>query len=229
MKCIIVDDDEMARVSLELLCAKIEDLSLVESFDNGIDALNWLKSGDCDLVFLDIEMPDLSGIELVQSVDDLPQIIFTTSHTKYALEAFEYQVTDFLPKPIQLGRLIKGVERAKELDDNVSPQKEQNQLFVRVDGKFVRLELDQIVFIESLGDYVRFVSEDSKKYIVHSTIKNIASKITNTNFLKVHRSYVVNLSKVVDIEENNLLLKQDKIIPVSRAHKSILMSRIKTI
>lgn len=228
MNCIIVDDDEMARVSLEMLCDKIDDVTILKSFDNGIDALNWLKNEDIDLIFLDIEMPDLSGMELVKSVEDLPQIIFTTSHSKYALEAFEHQVTDFLPKPIQLGRLLKGVERAKELNDNVSPQEEQSQLFVRVDGKFVRIELDDIMYIESLGDYVRFYAEDGKKYIVHSTIKNIAQKITNVNFLKVHRSYVVNLSKVVDIEETNLLVKE-KVIPVSRAHRPILMSKIKTL
>jgi two-component system response regulator LytT len=228
MNCIIVDDDEMARVSLEMLCDKIDDLTIVKSFDNGIDAVNWLKNEDIDLIFLDIEMPDLSGIELVKSVDDLPQIIFTTSHSKYALEAFEHQVTDFLPKPIQLGRLLKGAERAKELNDNVSLQEEQSQLFVRVDGKFVRIELDDIMYIESLGDYVRFYSEDGKKYIVHSTIKNIDQKITNDNFLKVHRSYVVNLAKIVDIEDTNLLIK-DKVIPVSRAHRPILMNKIKTL
>ena len=228
MNCIIVDDDEMARVSLQMLCEKIEDLTVIESFESGIDALNWLKKGETDIVFLDIEMPDLSGMELVKTVDDLPQIIFTTSHSKYALEAFEYQVTDFLPKPVELARLLKAVDRAKELNDNVSPQEEQRQLFIRVDGKFVRVELDDILYIESYGDYVRFYSETGKKYIVHSTIKNIDQKITNNSFLKVHRSYVVNLDKIVDIEETNLLIK-DKVIPVSRAYRPVLMKKIKTL
>ena len=228
MNCIIVDDDEMARVSLQMLCEKIEDLTVIESFESGIDALNWLKKGETDIVFLDIEMPDLSGMELVKTVDDLPQIIFTTSHSKYALEAFEYQVTDFLPKPVELARLLKAVDRAKELNDNVSPQEEQRQLFIRVDGKFVRVELDDILYIESYGAYVRFYSETGKKYIVHSTIKNIDQKITNNSFLKVHRSYVVNLDKIVDIEETNLLIK-DKVIPVSRAYRPVLMKKIKTL
>jgi DNA-binding LytR/AlgR family response regulator len=228
MRCIIVDDDEMARVALQMLCEKIDDLTIVKSFENGLDALNFLKNEDIDLVFLDIEMPDLTGMELVSSVDDLPQIIFTTSHTEYALQAFEHQVTDFLPKPIQLARLLKSVERARELNDNVRPQKEQNQLFVRVDGKLVRIELDHILYIESLGDYVRFYDESGNKYMVHSTIKNIDQKISNENFLKVHRSYVVNLAKVVDIDETNLLIK-DKVIPVSRAHRPLLMNKIKTL
>lgn len=227
MTCIIVDDDEMSRVSLEMLIEKIEDLDVIEKFESGLDAMNWLKSGDIDLVFLDIEMPDLTGMDLVKSVDDLPQIIFTTGHTEYALEAFEHQVTDFVPKPIQLPRLLKAVERARELNDNVKVD-DQNELFVRVDGRFVRIELLQVLYIESLGDYVTFVMEDGKKYIVHSTIKNIAQKITNDKFLKVHRSYVINLSKVVDIEETNLVIK-DKVIPISRAHRPILMNKIKTL
>lgn len=226
MNCIIVDDDQMARVSLEMLCEKIEDLTVDEVFDNGLSALSWLKDNETDLIFLDIEMPDLSGIDLVKSVDNLPQIIFITGHTKYALEAFEHQVTDFVPKPVQLPRLIKAVERANELNSNVKKES-QDEIFVRVDGRFVRLNLNDILYIESLGDYVTFVS-DVKKYIVHSTLKNIDDKIINENFLKVHRSYVINLTKVVDIEENNLVIK-DKVIPISRAHKPILMKRIKPI
>ncbi len=227
MICIIVDDDEMSRTSLEMLCEKIDDLDVLQSFDNGIDAVNWLKTNDADLIFLDIEMPDFSGMDLVKSLDDLPQIIFTTGHAEYAVEAFEYQVTDFVPKPVQFPRLLKAIERARELIDNVKTQ-EQNDLFVRVDGRFVRIELDSVLYIESLGDYVTFIMENGKKYIVHSTIKNIDSKIKNDRFLKVHRSYVINLSRVVDIEENNLVIK-DKVIPISRAHKPILMKRIKTI
>ncbi|MFY0686989.1 MAG: response regulator transcription factor [Cyclobacteriaceae bacterium] len=227
MNCVIVEDDEMSRRSLEMLIEKIDGLDLLSTFSNGIDAVNWLQNEDTDLIFLDIEMPDLSGLELVKSVDDLPQIIFTTGHAQYAVEAFEYQVTDFIPKPVELPRLLKAVDRARELNDNVKAQ-EQNNLFVRVDGRFVRIELQQVLYIESLGDYVTFYTDDGKRYIVHSTIKNIDAKITNDNFLKVHRSYVINLSKVVDIEDTNLVIK-DKVIPISRVHRKILMNKIKTL
>lgn len=224
MKCIIVDDDQMSRVSLELLCKKIEDIEVQAIFSNGIDALNWLRDNETDLIFLDIEMPDLSGMDLVKSVESLPQIVFTTSHTEYALEAFEYKITDFLPKPIQFPRLLKAIERVEEINGNVK-RESQNEIFIRVDGRFVRLDLSQILYIESLGDYVTFVT-DSKKYIVHSTLKNIDDKIHNDHFLKVHRSYIVNLTKVVDIEETNLVIK-DKVIPISRAHKPLLLKRIR--
>jgi DNA-binding LytR/AlgR family response regulator len=187
-------------------------------------ALNWLKNNDTDVVLLDIEMPDLSGMDLIKSVEKLPQIIFITGYTEYALEAFEYHVTDFVPKPVTLPRLIRAIERAEELNNNVKSQG-QNEIFVRVDGRFVRLELKDILYVESLGDYVTFVTEN-KKYIVHSTLKNIDDKLTNKNFLKVHRSYIINITKVVDIEENNLVIK-DKVIPISRAHKPLLMKKIK--
>jgi DNA-binding LytR/AlgR family response regulator len=226
MTCLIVDDDEMSRTSLELLVQKIDDLEVLATFESGIDALNWLKKNETDLIFLDIEMPDMTGLDLVKTVENLPQIIFTTGHTEHALEAFEYHVTDFLPKPVQYARLLKAVSRAQELNDNVQEQ-EQDELYVKHNGRFVRISLEELLYVESLGDYVTFVTE-TKKYIVHSTLKNIDDKITSNKFIKVHRSYIVNLSHVVDIEENNLVIK-DKVIPISRAQRPVLMNRIKTL
>lgn len=225
MRCLIVDDDEMSRTSLKMLCDKIEGLEVVGQCANGLEAIKVLKSTEADLMFLDIRMPDLSGMELVRSVEDLPQIIFTTAHAEYAVEAFEYQVTDFLVKPIELPRLIKAVQSARErmvtVADNMS------ELFVKVDGRYVRLNLSEVLYIESLGDYVTFRTKD-KSYIVLSTLKNIDDKIKNDHFLKVHRSYIVNLSKIVDIEETNMVV-HDKVIPISRSNRATLMSRIKTI
>ncbi len=228
MKYIIVDDDEMARASLTSMCEKISDIELVGTFENGLSALECLKNNAIDLVFLDIQMPDLTGIDLVKSIENLPQIVFTTGHSEYALEAFEHQVTDFLVKPVEFPRLIKAVERARKLGGrSTAGGGVMEEIYVKVDGRFVRLALEDILYIESLGDYVTFRT-DKEKFIVHSTLKNIDEKIKNPDFLKVHRSYIVNLSKVVDIEDTNLVIK-DKIIPISRAHKPVLMSRIKTI
>ncbi|XOV90851.1 MAG: LytR/AlgR family response regulator transcription factor [Bacteroidota bacterium] len=228
MKYIIVDDDEMARASLASMCEKIAEIDLVGIFDNGLSALECLKNNAVDLIFLDIQMPDLSGIDLVKTFDNLPQIIFTTSHSEYALEAFEHQVTDFLVKPVEFPRLMKAVERAKKMGGKTTVGGSKiGEIYVKVDGRFVRLALEDILYIESLGDYVTFKT-DTEKFIVHSTLKNIDEKIHHPDFLKVHRSYIVNLSKVVDIEDTNLVIK-DKIIPISRAHKPVLMSRIKTI
>ncbi|MFT4736660.1 MAG: DNA-binding LytR/AlgR family response regulator [Cyclobacteriaceae bacterium] len=226
MNCIIVDDDEMARVSLNMLCERIQDLDVLEIFESGIDAMNWLNTNKVDLILLDIEMPDLTGMDLIKSIDNLPQIIFITGHTEYAFEAFEYKVTDFVAKPVNYGRLLKAIERARELNE-LEGSGEQNEIFVRVDGRYVRLGLDEILYIESLGDYVKFVTAE-KAHVVHSTLKNINDKIQNNKFLKTHRSYIVNISKIVDIEENNLVIK-DKVIPISRSHRPALMNRIKTL
>jgi len=209
-----------------MLCDKIDDLDVVEVCSSGLDAMKLLKSIDVDLMFLDIRMPDFSGMDLIKSMDNLPQIIFTTGHAEYAVEAFEHHVTDFLVKPIELPRLIKAVDTARERG-GVGKSEQTTEMFIKVDGRYVRLDLDEVLYIESLGDYVTFRTKD-QKYIVLSTLKNIDDKIRNDKFLKVHRSYIVNLSKVVDIEETNMVI-HDKVIPISRANRPILMNKIKTI
>ncbi|MEQ9297541.1 MAG: LytTR family DNA-binding domain-containing protein [Cyclobacteriaceae bacterium] len=228
MKCLIVDDDEMARASLEHLCSKINELEIVAACNNGIEAMRLLKQEAIDLVFLDIEMPDLSGLDLVKTLDQLPQIIFVSGHTKYAIEAFEYHVTDFLVKPIDLPRLIKSIDHAQSLADKKEESHDLRELFVKVDGRLVRLSYDDILYVESIGDYVVFNTIKKEKFIVHSTLKNIDAKLQHPEFLKVHRAFVVNLTKIVDIEESNLVIG-DKVVPISRAHKPILLKRIKTL
>ena len=226
MNCIIVDDDLMARTSLQMLCEQIEDLEVVRIFEDGIDVAEWLKTHDVDLILLDIEMPNLTGMDLVKTVEDLPQIIFITGHSEYAVEAFEHQVTDFVPKPVEALRLQKAIDRARELNENVKRQ-DQNEIYIRESGKYTRINLDDIYYIESYGDYVRIVT-DIKTHILHSTLKNLNDKLRGSEFMKVHRSYIVNLSKIVDIREGNIMMK-GKSIPVSRTNKQALMSRIRTV
>lgn len=228
MRCLIVDDDEMARATLEHLCGKMDELEIVASCDNGIEAMKLLKRESIDLVFLDIEMPDLSGLDLVKTLNHLPQIIFVSGHTKYAIEAFEYHVTDFLVKPIDFPRLIKAVDHAKSLMKKKHVDNDLRELFVKVDGRLVRLSYDDILYVESIGDYVIFHTVKKERFIVHSTLKNIDTKLQHPEFLKVHRAFVVNLTKIVDIEESNLVIG-DKVIPISRAHRPILLNRIKTL
>jgi DNA-binding LytR/AlgR family response regulator len=227
MRCLIVDDEEMSRKVVEAMCAKLEDLEVVAVCANGVEAMNTLQREEIDVVFLDIEMPEMTGMDIVKTVAELPQIIFITSNKEYALEAFEYKVTDYLQKPITLSRFLKAVEHAR---DNITRKKSRTEedIYVKVDGRLVRLDLKEVLYIESIGDYVLFHTEKKEKFIVHSTLKGIDDKIGNTRFLKVHRSFIVNLAKVVDIQEGNLVIK-DKVIPISRAHRAALMSRINTL
>lgn len=236
LNCILVDDDLMARKTIERLCSKNDRLRLVASYENGEDALNALnKNGEADkeneihLIFLDMEMPNLSGIEMLDRLTVVsPMVIFTTSKTDYAFEAFEYQAIDYLKKPIIQARFDQAVEKALRMKQEAQQyQEESNEIYVRTDGKLVRVSCDDILFFENVGDYVR-VKTANNSYIIHGTLKGVDEKLNNSRFLKVHRSFIVNLQKIVDIEENTLVIEKT-VIPISRAHKPILMSRLKVL
>ena len=235
MKCIIVDDEATARAITRQLCKKIEELVIEEEFDNAIDAIKYLNSETVDLIFLDIHMPTFSGFDFIQTLKDPPQIILTTSDKNFALDAFEYDcVVDYLVKPITPERFLKAVDRMK--DRAVSKPEEPilsasddaasvgNDLYVNIDRRLVKINIPDICVIEAKGDYIKIKAED-KNYIVHSTLKKIEEKLPNSLFLKVHRSYIINTTKIVDIEDNSVLIKQD-VIPVSRANKKELMQRL---
>ena len=225
LNCMIVDDDIMARKSIERLCKKTEKLNIVAICSSAEEALELLGDEPVDLIFLDVEMPGLSGIDFLEKAAFLPQIILTTSKTDYAYEAFEYQVTDYLKKPFTFPRFQKAVEKAMELHEkNKEYKANAKEVYVKEDGRFVRVSYEDILFFENVGDYVR-IKTDSSSHIVHSTLKNIDAKLNNQRFLKVHRSFIVNLDKIVDIQENSLVIEQT-VIPISRANKPLLMNRL---
>ena len=225
MNCMIVDDDIMARKSIEKLCTKSENLEISAICESAEEALKLLGKEPIDLIFLDVEMPGLSGIDFLEEASFLPQIILTTSKTEYAYEAFQYQVTDYLKKPFTFPRFQKSVDKALEIHEkNQEVKSNGNEVYVKEDGRFIRVSYDDILFFENVGDYVR-VKTDAASHIIHSTLKNIDSKLNNTRFLKVHRSFIVNLDKIVDIQENSLVIDKT-VIPISRANKPLLMSKL---
>ncbi len=230
LRTVIVEDEEMAMTHIKRLCSKTEDLEVVDSFTSGFDAMKFLKEDrGIDLILLDVEMPDLTGLDLLKILKDLPQIIFTTSKNEYAVDAFEFQATDFLTKPIQAPRFLQAIERATQLaESRFSAANDLEQIFIRVDGRYIKLDLNEILYVETLGDYVTFVTEGGEKLIVHSTLKNIDEKLKSEKFIKVHRSFIINVTKIVDIEEYNLVIS-DKVIPISRTLKPVLMKKIQTI
>ncbi len=228
LKCIVVDDDLMARKAIERLCEKNEHLQLLATFENGNDALGFMAKEAIDLLFLDIEMPELSGIELLNQLPILPLIIFTTSKTEYAFDAFEFQAIDYIKKPVTTQRFEQAVSKAYEMaKKRQSYQTQTNDLYVREDGRFIRVSCDEVLFFENVGDYVR-VKTIKGQYIIHGTLKSIDEKLNDARFLKIHRSFIVNLDKIKDIEENSLVI--DKlVIPISRANKGELMGRLKVL
>ncbi|MEO1416738.1 MAG: LytTR family DNA-binding domain-containing protein [Bacteroidota bacterium] len=225
LRCIIVDDDKMARHSLKRLCEKVDYVEVIHVFEDAIQALQALPELSPDVLLLDIEMPDFSGLDLVKQLDKGQQVIFTTSKKDYALEAFNQEATDYLIKPVTLPRLMQALERAKGA--KAANEGATNEIFVKANRRYVRLKLDDILYVETKGDYVVFRTE-KESLIVHSTLKNIESQLDPEKFVKVHRSYIVNLSRIVDIEEGTLVI-EDKVIPISRAQRPILMDRIQVI
>ncbi len=226
LDCIIVDDEIMARKSLGRFCEKHDNLNLVQVCENAIGALSFLNKHSVDLIFLDIEMPELSGFDFLEKLINYPQIIFTTSITDYAFEAYEYSITDFLKKPIIYSRFEQAVDKAIEKQKNaIANLVNAKDVYLKVNGKYVRVAYDDILYFENVGDYVKVkITEGS--YTIHSTLKHIGVKLLyNPQFLKVHRSFIVNLNKIKDIEEGTLII-ENKVIPISRRNKSILMSKL---
>ena len=225
LKTVIVDDDPIARAAVTTLCKKTPAINLVNSCESAETAIKTVNTDDIDLILLDIEMPGMSGIDFLNRVLYLPQVIFVTSKRKYAFEAFEYQVTDFLEKPISLQRFQRAIEKANSVQEQINAYKKQSKdLYIKHEGRYVRIAYDDILFFENIGDYVR-INTTERKYIIHSTLKSINSKLSDPRFLKVHRSFIINMDKIRDIEENTLVIQQT-VIPISRANKPILMSRL---
>lgn len=228
LSCVIVEDLQVAADYLSRCCEKSGLFEVKGHFPNVEEALQFLNHQSVDLLFLDVEMPGASGFDLLDRLAYSPKVILTTSKTEYAYNAFEYNVSDFLKKPFTYQRFLEAVQKI------TSPTPENNvnstatdHIFIKTDGKLIRLNNSDILFIESMGDYVKFVSTD-KKYITHNTIKNLEEKVNKQCFLKTHRSYIINVDKIDDIRENLLFIKGNE-IPISKAHRSEVMKRLNII
>ena len=228
MKCLIVDDNTMARMALKQLVSQLPELELVKESSNASEALNALNTTQIDLLLLDIEMPEMSGLELTRKMGNKrPLIIFTTSKTDYAVEAFELNVVDYLVKPIALPRFRQAVEKASEaLDSNKEEVKveEQGFVFVKDNGVLKRISIDDILFLEAMGDYVK-VHTAQKFHVVHATLKSIEEKLPLSKFIRVHRSYIVAINKIDYIQEGTISIGKSS-IPVADTHKSNLSKRL---
>ncbi|WP_348667173.1 LytTR family DNA-binding domain-containing protein [uncultured Polaribacter sp.] len=232
MKCIIIDDEKMARVILKTLCNEIQSLEVLEDFPNAIEAIKYLNKNRVDLIFLDIHMPNFNGLDFIRSLKDPPKIILITSDPNFAIEAFEYDfIVDYLLKPLQLDRFKKAIEKAKtknltlaSKETSTSINEIENDFYISIDRRLIKIDLPSIYLIEAKGDYIKIKTEN-KDYIVHSTLKKIEEKLPDSLFLKIHRSFIINLKKIIDIEDNSVLIKKD-VIPVSRSKRPELMKRL---
>lgn len=228
MTCLIVDDNDMARLTLRQLITGISHLTINGECTSAPEAFRKISEDPPDLVFLDIEMPGMTGIELLRSLPRKPLIIFTTSRSNYAAEAFELNVVDYLVKPVTLPRLLQAVEKAKEVlarKDSEIKSVEQDYLFIRDNGVLKKIKLEDILYVEAMGDYIKIFTS-GKSYIVHTTLKAFEESATAGKFMRVHRSYIVALDKIESIE-NGVVNINNTPIPVAESYRSQLIRKIK--
>ena len=228
MRCLIVDDNQLARMAMKQLVNQVQMLELVAECNDAMQAYNYLNNGQVDLLFLDIEMPGMTGIELTKKLGTKrPLIIFTTAKTDYAVEAFELNVVDYIVKPVSLARFLQAVEKAKEtLDSNKQEVKIEAKefVFVKDNGILKKLNLDDILYLEAMGDYVK-VHTAQKFHVLHSTLKSIEEKLPLNKFLRIHRSYIVSLQKI-DFIQDGIITIGKATIPVAETYKSALNKRL---
>nr|WP_322623176.1 LytTR family DNA-binding domain-containing protein [uncultured Flavobacterium sp.] len=251
MNCIIVDDEALSRAILEGMIGKDPELTVTGEFGNALQAMKHLNTtDDTDLIFLDIHMPDFTGFDFIQTIKNPPAIVLVTSDKNFATEAFEYDcIVDYMVKPINEERFQRAVRKAKALKASSSapavtpvgttvahaevretataqtvPADTPTEFYVNIDRRLIKIEIQSVNVVEAKGDYIHIKTE-GKNYIVHSTLKKIEEKLPTHLFLKVHRTYIINTKKIVDIEDNSVLIGKD-VIPVSRANRPELMKRL---
>lgn len=228
MKSIIVDDNKMARMALKQLVSQLSELELVAECSDASEALESLNNTQVDLLLLDIEMPGMSGLDLIRKLGNRrPLIIFTTAKKDYAVEAFELNVVDYLVKPLSFPRFRQAIEKAQEVMDSNKEEvkvEEQGFVFVKDNGVLKRISIDDILFLEAMGDYVK-VHTSQKFHVVHATLKSIEEKLPVSKFIRVHRSYIVAINKIDFIQEGTISIGKTS-IPVADTHKSSLNKRL---
>lgn len=233
MKSIIVDDEASARAIVKELCKKIPEMEVRAEFPNALEALKFLKNDDVDLIFLDIHMPKLTGIDFIETLQNPPKIVLTTSDKDFAIEAYEYPfIVDYLVKPITHERFEKCMTRLEgafkkdlmAIHSNGAKQDQEEELYINIDRRLIKLKFGDILLIEAKGDYIE-IQTKTKRYRVHSTLKKIKEKLPESRFLQIHRSFIINFTQIVDIQDNSVLIERN-VIPISRSNRPELMQRL---
>lgn len=226
MNCLIVDDNPIARKVLRHYIEDLHFLSVAGECENSLEATNFLHGQAVDLMLLDVEMPRMTGLEFLKTMPDHPLVILITSNPMHAVSAFEYNVVDFLLKPVKEDRFLKAIYRAKEIYDSRARELESDRdyFFIKEKGVSTKLMISDILFIQALGDYVTIHTE-SKKYTIHYSISTIEKKLPVSRFMRVHRSYIVALDKIDTLEDGTAFIYQTP-VPVGDSQRAALMKRL---
>jgi DNA-binding LytR/AlgR family response regulator len=232
-KCLVVDDDEMVRIDLEAKLAMWTEVQLVGMCTNAIEALRTMQDTHIDIIFLDVNMPGMTGFQFLKTLEDNnTQVVIMTSNKDYAVDAFEYDVADFMVKPFTEDRfaktMLKLLKRLKQQPVAKEPQAPSTEyLFVKVNKIFEKISYNDILFIEALADYVQ-IQTNAKKFTIHSTMKSMEQSLPEKDFMRVHNSFIVRLDKISRIEDNSIMISS-QLVPVSRNKVKPLMQRINTL
>jgi DNA-binding LytR/AlgR family response regulator len=231
LNCLIIDDEPLARKGLKEYIADVDFLTLAGEFDSPLKATDALSKGQVHLLFLDIHMPRISGIDFLKTLQHPPLVIFTTAYPQYALEGFDLSVLDYLLKPISFDRFFKAVLKAKEHYEHRQPVTstaqqglKEDYIFIKADNKLVKLAYNDIIFAEALQNYVAIHTPD-RKFITYLTFKSIEESLPADKFIKVHKSYLVAIDKITSIEGNEIMAGTNH-IPISRNLKDEVMDRL---
>lgn len=226
-KCIIVDDEPAAHYVLANYIKQNPQLELVFQGYNGIEAMDYLRENTVDLMFLDINMPEISGMELLKIIPTHPKTILTTAYSEYALESYDYGVIDYLLKPIYFPRFLKAIDRffAAETAKAKIEEAVVNSVNVKVDGYFMDIELDQLLFAQSFGNYVK-LHTTKRTYLASITTSEFEKCLPEKNFMRIHKSYIVALDKIEGTDKDFVIIKNEK-LPVGITYKRELSDRIK--
>ncbi len=227
LRCIIVDDEPVARKILQEFAEQVPYLELAGKFENVLKAEAFLQNNRADIMFLDIEMPKLTGLQYLKTSVVQPLVILTTAFPQYALEGYELDIIDYLLKPFAFNRFLKAVQKAKEYAElkNVTlPNNTASYIFVRSEKRIEKVELADILYIESLGNYVNICTEH-KRIIAYLTLKSIENQLPSADFIKIHQSFIVSLSRINAIDGNQVILK-NKELPMSRNYRDNVMQLV---
>ncbi|MEM8999456.1 MAG: LytTR family DNA-binding domain-containing protein [Bacteroidota bacterium] len=236
MNCVIIDDEPLALGIIKSYCQDLGGLTVIGSFTNPLEAIDIISKENIDLVFLDIEMPQINGIDFIKTIEKKPFFIFTTAYPQYAIEGFELNAVDYLVKPIPFSRFVKAINRVKELHElkntgttNTVPAAGETNtsqfIFVKSDYDNIRINLHDIKYIQGLKDYLKIHTNDTRPILTLMNFKDILTKLSPNEFLRVHRSFIVNINRIDSIQRSKIVI-DDIRIPIGDSYKDEFLRRL---
>ncbi|MFK7772294.1 MAG: LytR/AlgR family response regulator transcription factor [Saprospiraceae bacterium] len=227
MNCIIIEDQPPAQRILKKYIEDIGTLQLKATFSNAIPAMDFLKTEEVDLIFLDIHLPKISGIDFLKALPNPPAVILTTAFSEYALESYEFNVMDYLLKPFSFQRFVKAISKIPSKNINQSSDHQENsrkEIFIKSGYEHIKITIDDILYIKSDADYTEIFLSD-KKHLSSESLRYWLENLDNNQFMRIHKSYIINISKIEKVVSNQVFLNEKNIIPIGRAYKENFTAR----